>query len=178
MPAGNRNFAPSMDSIQAFYPLLHQPARVVITTHQKPDGDALGSSLGLYHFLVQLGHTVTVISPTNWPDFLNWLPGIETVINFESQREKSRQLIADAQYIFCLDFNILHRTKHLEPLLEAASAKKILIDHHQEPQVAASIGVSAIRARVLLAKWSTTLSLTPVMMDFCILIWPLVCTPA
>lgn len=137
MPAGNRNFAPSMDSIQAFYPLLHQPFRVVITTHQKPDGDALGSSLGLYHFLVRLGHTVTVISPTNWPDFLNWLPGIETVINFESQREKSRQLIADAQYIFCLDFNILHRTKHLEPLLEAASAKKILIDHHQEPQVAA-----------------------------------------
>lgn len=126
-----------MDSIQAFYPLLHQPARVVITTHQKPDGDALGSSLGLYHFLVRLGHTVTVISPTNWPDFLNWLPGIESVINFESQREKSRQLIADAQYIFCLDFNILHRTKHLEPLLEAASAKKILIDHHQEPQVAA-----------------------------------------
>lgn len=137
MPAGNRNFAASMDSIQAFYPLLHQPARVVITTHQKPDGDALGSSLGLYHFLVRLGHTVTVISPTNWPDFLNWLPGIESVINFESQREKSRQLIADAQYIFCLDFNILHRTKHLEPLLEAASAKKILIDHHQEPQVAA-----------------------------------------
>lgn len=137
MPAGNRNFAPSMDSIQAFYPLLHQPSRVVITTHQKPDGDALGSSLGLYHFLVRLGHTVTVISPTNWPDFLNWLPGIETVINFESQREKSRQLIADAQYIFCLDFNILHRTKHLEPLLEAAPAKKILIDHHQEPQVAA-----------------------------------------
>jgi phosphoesterase RecJ-like protein len=135
--AGNCNFAACMKLIQEFYPLLHQPARVVITTHQKPDGDALGSSLGLFHFLQQLGHTVKVISPTNWPDFLNWLPGIGEVINFESHRDKGRQLVSEADYIFCLDFNILHRTKHLEPLLEAAPGKKILIDHHQEPQVAA-----------------------------------------
>ena len=135
--AGNRNFAASMLQIQAFYPLLHQPARVDITTHQKPDGDALGSSLGLYHFLVQLGHTVTVVSPTNWPDFLSWLPGMDQVINYENQRERSQQLIAGADYIFCLDFNILHRTKNVEPLLVQTPAKKILIDHHQEPQVAA-----------------------------------------
>lgn len=120
--------------ISQFYSQLQQPARVVITMHQKPDGDALGSSLGLYHFLVKMGHSVTVISPTNWPDFLTWLPGMKGVINYENQREKSRALIAAAQVIFCLDFNILHRTKSLEPLLEEASAIKILIDHHQEPQ--------------------------------------------
>lgn len=123
-----------MQPISDFFPLLSQPSRVVITTHQKPDGDALGSSLGLYHYLVGLGHSVTVISPTNWPDFLNWLPGIKGVINFENQREKSTQLIQQANWIFCLDFNILHRTKHLEPIIEQATSIKILIDHHQEPQ--------------------------------------------
>lgn len=130
----NCNFAHSMLPISQFYPQLQQPAQVVITMHQKPDGDALGSSLGLYHFLMKMGHSVTVISPTNWPDFLTWLPGMKEVINYENQREKSRTLIAAAQVIFCLDFNILYRTKSLEPLLEGASAIKILIDHHQEPQ--------------------------------------------
>lgn len=141
--ARNCNFAHSMQPISLFYPQLQQPARIVITMHQKPDGDALGSSLGLYHFLCKLGHTVTVISPTNWPDFLQWLPGMRQVINYENQREKSRTLFEEAQVIFCLDFNILHRTKGLEPLLEQSLATKILIDHHQEPQEAAfQFGVS------------------------------------
>ena len=123
-----------MQPISEFFPQLQQPAQVVITMHQKPDGDALGSSLGLFHFLVKMGHSVTVISPTNWPDFLTWLPGMKQVINYENQREKCRDLLAASHVIFCLDFNILHRTKSLEPLLEEASAIKILIDHHQEPQ--------------------------------------------
>ena len=132
-----------MQPISEFFPQLQQPAQVVITMHQKPDGDALGSSLGLYHFLVKMGHTVTVISPTNWPDFLTWLPGMKQVINYENQREKCRDLLAASHVIFCLDFNILHRTKSLEPLLEQASAIKILIDHHQEPQEEAfQFGVS------------------------------------
>ena len=63
-----------MQSTDQIFPLLLQPRNVVITTHQKPDGDAMGSSLGLYNFLIQFGHTVTVISPTNWADFLNWMP--------------------------------------------------------------------------------------------------------
>ena len=139
----NCNFAHSMLPISHFYPQLQQPAQVVITMHQKPDGDALGSSLGLYHFLVKMGHSVTVISPTNWPDFLTWLPGMKQVINYENQREKCRDLLAASHVIFCLDFNILHRTKSLEPLLEQASAIKILIDHHQEPQEEAfQFGVS------------------------------------
>lgn len=132
-----------MQPISDFFPLLSQPSSVVITTHQKPDGDALGSSLGLYHYLVGLGHSVTVISPTNWPDFLNWLPGIRGVINFENQREKSTQLIQQANWIFCLDFNVLHRTKHLEPIIERATSIKILIDHHQDPQEQAfTFGIS------------------------------------
>ena len=81
-----------MQNIEAFYPLLSSPQRVVITTHQKPDGDAMGSSLGLFHFLKGLNHTVTVISPTNWADFLDWMPGTDTVINFEKHKEKALEI--------------------------------------------------------------------------------------
>jgi len=123
-----------MEAIKLFYPQLAVPAKVVITTHQKPDGDAMGSSLGLYHFLVQLGHSVTVISPTNWASFLKWMPGADLVVDFDYSKEKALSILAEAEVLFCLDFNIFHRTKHLEEHLAAANCTKILIDHHQQPQ--------------------------------------------
>lgn len=111
--------------------------------HQKPDGDAMGSTLGLYHFLKNLGHKATVISPTNWADFLNWMPGTKEVVDFEQNKEKSIGLINEADWIFCLDFNVLHRTKHMEQPLLDANCTKILIDHHQQPQEEAfTYGVS------------------------------------
>lgn len=103
--------------------------------HQKPDGDAMGSSLGLYHFLLQFGHQVTVISPTNWADFLNWMPGIKQVLDYERQTVVADKTIKEADWIFCLDFNTLGRTKRMETVLDAAPGVRILIDHHQEPQV-------------------------------------------
>ena len=123
-----------MQPIQDIFPLLAQPKKVVITTHQKPDADAMGSSLALYHFLNQFGHQVTVVSPTNWATFLNWMPGCRTVLDFESPNEKANIAIAEADWIFCLDFNVLSRTKRMEEKLMAATAKRILIDHHREPQ--------------------------------------------
>ena len=123
-----------MQPIQDIFALLNQPKKVVITTHQKPDADAMGSSLALYHFLNQFGHSVTVISPTNWATFLNWMPGCKTVLDFESPNEKANTAIAEADWIFCLDFNTLSRTKRMEEKLMAAKAQKILIDHHREPQ--------------------------------------------
>jgi phosphoesterase RecJ-like protein len=102
--------------------------------HQKPDGDAMGSTLGLYHFLIQFGHTVTVISPTNWADFLNWMPGVKKVVDYEMRTLAADALIGEADWIFCLDFNTLSRTKRMETKLENAAGKRILIDHHQEPQ--------------------------------------------
>ncbi|CAN5583700.1 bifunctional oligoribonuclease/PAP phosphatase NrnA [soil metagenome] len=121
--------------VKDFYPLLSTPCRVVITTHQKPDGDAMGSSLGLMHFLQKLGHTVTVISPTNWASFLNWMPGTKSLIDFELKRQQAEGIIRESDWIFCLDFNNLPRTKNMEGSLLEAKAIKILIDHHQEPQV-------------------------------------------
>lgn len=123
-----------MLSIDQFYPQLNTPARIVVTMHQKPDGDAMGSALGLYHFLIAMGHEVTVISPTNWANFLDWMPGVDTVIDFEQQREKALGMIQAAHVIFCLDFNVLHRTKNMEQPLLAANCTKILIDHHEQPQ--------------------------------------------
>ena len=124
-----------MQSLNQIFPLLSQPHKVVITTHQKPDGDAMGSSLGLYNFLLQFGHTVTVISPTNWASFLNWMPGTKNVLDYERQTEEADKAIAAAEWIFCLDFNTLGRTKRMEEKLGAATGQRILIDHHQEPQV-------------------------------------------
>lgn len=121
--------------IHHIYPKLAQPGKVVITTHQKPDPDALGSSLALSLVLKALGHTVTVISPTNWAAFLDWMPGAEEVLNFEITREKSAAIINQADWIFCLDFNTLSRTKHLAPIIEQATPAKVLIDHHQQPAV-------------------------------------------
>jgi phosphoesterase RecJ-like protein len=135
-----------MQAIEQFYPMLNQPFKAVITAHQKPDGDAMGSTLGLYHFLKQLGHEVTVISPTNWAPFLDWMPGVDQVIDFEANKKEASQIVADADYVFCLDFNILHRTKHLEPIIRDSNALKILIDHHQQPDTPSfAYGISDVK---------------------------------
>lgn len=123
-----------MEAITDFYPLLSTPKDVVITMHQKPDGDALGSTLGLSHFLRKLGFRTKVISPTNWPSFLSWLPGCKDVIDYETNLALCEKLVNEAELIFCLDFNVFSRTKHFAPLLEKSNAVKILIDHHEEPQ--------------------------------------------
>lgn len=113
--------------------------------HQKPDGDAMGSTLGLYHFLNKLGHTCTVISPTNWASFLDWMPGCDKVMDYEARTAKADAIIEDADWIFCLDFNVLSRTKKMEEKLKLAKAERILIDHHQEPQTAVfSYGISDV----------------------------------
>ncbi|MCU0333478.1 MAG: bifunctional oligoribonuclease/PAP phosphatase NrnA [Chitinophagaceae bacterium] len=125
-----------MQALEAFFSLLTAPGRrVVITTHQKPDGDAMGSSLALWHYLRSLGHHPVVISPTNWAGFLNWMPGVQEVLDYESKTAQAEELIAQADWLFCLDFNAIGRVKRMEPALSQAPGLRILIDHHQEPQV-------------------------------------------
>jgi phosphoesterase RecJ-like protein len=131
-----------MKRIEEIKPLLETPKRVVITMHQKPDADAMGSSLALYHYLKQKGHDVTVISPTNFPDFLNWMPGSTEVLDFESSQDKAMKALDGVELLFCLDFNALYRTKSMEPHLTALTCPKILIDHHLEPQPVFEYGVS------------------------------------
>lgn len=125
-----------MKSILEIFPLLAQPRQIVITTHQKPDADAMGSSLALLHFLKQFGHSVTVISPTNWAGWVNWLPGTKEVLDYEKDKQKAEIILDKADWLFCLDFNIFHRTKTLTEKLKLLTCTKILIDHHQEPDEA------------------------------------------
>ncbi len=133
-----------MKPIQEIFPQLTQPRKVVITTHQKPDADAMGSSLGLYHFLKQFGHSVTVISPTNWAGWVNWMPGVKEVVDYEMYKEKATAALDSAEWLFCLDFNIFHRTKTLTEKLKQLNCIKILIDHHQEPDEASfNYGISS-----------------------------------
>ncbi len=122
-----------MEPITSLYSLLSTPRKVVITTHQKPDADAMGSMLGLKRFLEKLGHQVSAVSPTNWAGWVNWMPGADSVIDFEQQKSKVLDLLQHADWLFCLDFNIFHRTKHLAEHLYTATCIKVLIDHHQQP---------------------------------------------
>jgi phosphoesterase RecJ-like protein len=134
-----------MQEVQQVYALLRQKKKIVITTHQKPDGDAMGAALGLYHFLDKLGHAVTIISPTNWASFLNWMPGCNLVIDYEARKEEAEKIICEADIIFCLDFNIMHRTKTMEKILTEVQCIKVLIDHHQQPnEEAFDYGVSDV----------------------------------
>ncbi|MBA3673744.1 MAG: DHH family phosphoesterase [Chitinophagaceae bacterium] len=124
-----------MKPISDIFPLLSQSKNVVITFHQKPDADAMGSALGLYHFLIQLGHTVTAVSPTNWAGFLSWMPGCKKVVDYEMQTAKATEVLSKAEWLFCLDFNTMDRTRKMADVLTNLSCTKILIDHHQQPQV-------------------------------------------
>lgn len=101
--------------------------------HQKPDADAMGASLALTHFLRQFGHMVTVISPTNWARWLDWMPGCNKVIDYEINKAKADAALDGTDWLFCLDFNIFHRAKTLALKLKEITCIKILIDHHQEP---------------------------------------------
>ena len=113
--------------------LLHSPKNIVITTHHKPDGDAIGSSLGLYNYLLLKGHNCTVITPNDYPDFLKWLPGNDQVLSFEDHKAKSIEILNKAEVLFCLDFNRPDRAHDMEEFIKDSSATKILIDHHLDP---------------------------------------------
>ena len=106
---------------------------IVITTHRSPDGDAVGSSLALFHFLKKSGKMVELIVPDPYPDFYHWLPGHENVVVYIENKEKAEALIDEADLIFSLDYNVLSRTGAMQQKLESCGKKFILIDHHQQP---------------------------------------------
>ena len=112
---------------------LARAENIVIVPHKGPDGDAMGSTLGLMHFLRDKGHKATVIAPNDYPHFLKWLPGNEEVLIYENEKERSDQLISEAEIVFTLDFNHLNRCGTMQESLLASDAVFVMIDHHQEP---------------------------------------------
>lgn len=113
--------------------LLSTKKKIVIVPHKNPDGDAIGSTLGLYHYLIKSSHKVNVLVPNDYPSFLKWIPGNETILKHDSQSGVCDALIKDADIIFTLDFNAFHRTGDMESVLSESNGLKIMIDHHQAP---------------------------------------------
>ncbi|MBI5916939.1 MAG: bifunctional oligoribonuclease/PAP phosphatase NrnA [Bacteroidetes bacterium] len=114
--------------------LLAVPKDIVITTHRNPDGDAIGSSLGLQHYLEMNGHNVKVAVPSEFPHFLNWMPGSERILIFDMAQEEVKRALEKPDLVFCLDFNSLERIDKMGELITPLKAKKILIDHHLYPE--------------------------------------------
>jgi len=137
---------PLIKNMQAVHKLLDEPQKIVIVTHWSPDGDALGSSLGMYHYLLSRKHTVTVVTPNDYPRFLNFLPGNDKVIDFQKNAKTGKAAIAKADMIFCMDFNSLKRIEELGKEVEKSKATKVIIDHHQKPDTFADYLIHSVEA--------------------------------
>ena len=134
----------NLEDINAVKALLSTPRQIVIIPHKNPDGDAIGSTLALYHYLNNTGHSANVVSPNDFPKFLKWMPGNEQILNFESKNQQAKTALDEADIIFTLDFNHLGRTGQLAPLLEASDATFVMIDHHQAPSDYATVTYSDV----------------------------------
>lgn len=122
---------------------IHQASNIVITSHKSPDGDSVGSSLALYHFIHALGKSATICHPDAAPSFLHWLEGTDRILNFDDHSEQVSDLLANADLIFCLDYNSPDRVgKEMQPHLENAGATKIMIDHHIHPAAFCALTLS------------------------------------
>ena len=124
----------SGEIIKSLKSLLSSPKKILLTTHKSPDGDAIGSSLALYHYLKSEGHEVTVSTPDEMPGFLKWMPGSDDILVYAKDKKKFEKTLIEAEILFALDYNHFKRTgNEMEKLLASSQALKIMIDHHQEP---------------------------------------------
>lgn len=115
---------------------------IVITAHSGPDGDAIGSSLGLAEFLRQQGKNVSVVMPNRFPDFLRWMKGTDKIVLYDASPSEADRLIAESDVIFSLDYNSLDRADALGQVIAESRAKKIMVDHHLSPSDFADLMVS------------------------------------
>ena len=116
--------------------------KLVIVSHVSPDGDAIGSSLGLYHFLLSQDKTVHVIVPNAFPDFLKWMPGAKDIIQYNRYKEFADKLINEADVLCVLDLNALSRLDDMQEVVRNSPARKLLVDHHLYPEDFARITIS------------------------------------
>jgi phosphoesterase RecJ-like protein len=125
-----------MEAFASFKREITSPKKIFITTHVKPDADALGSSLGLANYLLKKGHEVTVVTPTDYPSFLDWMKGTEQVLDFSNPEHTklATQKLQEAEMIFCLDFSVLNRVNELGEMIRQSKGYIVNIDHHQDPE--------------------------------------------
>ncbi|WP_353777754.1 DHH family phosphoesterase [Winogradskyella sp. 3972H.M.0a.05] len=113
--------------------LLSAPKSIIIVPHKNPDGDAIGSTLALYHYLLLNDHNAKVIAPNDYPGFLKWMPNESDILHYDTSKDEADTLISDADLIFTLDFNALFRAGDMVHSLKDANATYVMIDHHQQP---------------------------------------------
>ncbi len=130
------------DSIQQLQQLVKQSNNIAIVTHVSPDGDAIGSTLGLQHYLAACGKKSQIVVPNSFPHYLKWLEGAEKITQYDYHPAYATSVINTADLIFCLDFNVLARIKELGNLVRTSSAAKVLIDHHPYPEAFANVCIS------------------------------------
>ena len=130
------------DQLAQMDQLISTAQSVLVVCHKSPDGDAIGSSLGMAEYLRQRGKGVTVVVPDQYPDFLHWLPNSEKIVRYDKHPSKCDMLFKIADLIVCLDFNTPSRVEDMEPALVSSPARKILIDHHLKPDVDADLVIS------------------------------------
>jgi len=130
--------------IEYFSRLVSQPSAIVIAAHHNPDGDTIGASLALYHFLKAHGHRVKVLVPNDLPAFLQWMPGCDAIVVYQTDPEGGNRLLACADVVFCVDFNACSRVKFFSDQLLASQATRILIDHHPHPENEFDISLSDV----------------------------------
>lgn len=116
--------------------------KIVVTTHQNPDGDAVGAVLGLYWYLKNMGKDARVVVPNDYPEYLQGLPGNNMVVNFTKEKAQAIELMRSAEIIFHLDYNDTKRSGDLKDKLDRSDAFKVMIDHHPLPQIDADIKIS------------------------------------
>jgi phosphoesterase RecJ-like protein len=122
------------EKIQKLQAIIEKGDNIVIVTHELPDGDAIGAVLGLYHYLTNFDKkSINIVVPNAFPSFLKWMPGAQDIVVFDKFKNFGTQLMREADLIFCLDFNAIRRVGRMDSILAAADAKKVLIDHHLEP---------------------------------------------
>ncbi len=126
--------------------LAESGKRILIISHRNPDGDAIGSSLGLANLLIKLDHQVDVLVPNKFPAFLGWMLNADKILLFADQKEKAEAVLQNADIVFTLDFNDLTRVKEFDEFLSQSSAYKVLIDHHPNPAPFADLTISDTRA--------------------------------
>jgi len=134
------------DQLARLSQLISDAQTILITCHKSPDGDAIGSSLGLAEYLRLQGKDPVVIVPDQYPDFLLWLPNTEKIVRYDKHREKCDMLFRIADLVFCLDYNAPSRVDEMEQSLISSPAKRVLIDHHLNPSVPADIIISVPEA--------------------------------
>ncbi len=123
--------------------LISQASSVAIVAHMSPDGDAMGSSLAMSIFMQVLRKSpVAVVMPNRCPQFLSWMPGCDAVVYYDSQQQEADVILREADLILCLDFNTAKRVGQMEKALLESPAKKVLIDHHIEPDDFADVVIS------------------------------------